>query len=249
MQCRNTRALAAIRAAAAAACWLVTCMHAKKLPMTHARSRCQSPPLPHSTCALAAASAAQVHRLHGRTRTLSVGSFIAAPPYLTTIVFPRNRCRYGSASDKMVTRSRLVSFFLICTHTAHRAPRHAAPVITRVWRGHAGGARPFFPSRHQDMAQSLTGTPSARPCCASTPGCLLPPLPQSPSRHQPTSTSSAVATATRQSRCAGCKCGLRGATVALRTPPTTAAGCRKAEEVLLGFLAAQPRLAESILLS
>ena len=35
----------------------------------------------------------------------SVRTFIAAPPYFITTVFPRNRCRYGSATLKIDTRS------------------------------------------------------------------------------------------------------------------------------------------------
>ena len=38
-------------------------------------------------------------------RTFNLGSFIAAPPYFTTTVFPRNCCRYGKASDSTDTLS------------------------------------------------------------------------------------------------------------------------------------------------
>jgi len=48
-----------------------------------------------------------------RTRSLmtpcfNVGSFMAAPPYFTTTVRPRNACKYGSASASIFTRSRSV---------------------------------------------------------------------------------------------------------------------------------------------
>mmetsp|Transcript_1705 Transcript_1705/g.10511 ORF Transcript_1705/g.10511 Transcript_1705/m.10511 type:complete len:226 (+) Transcript_1705:1772-2449(+) len=39
------------------------------------------------------------------TPAFSVGSFMAAPPYLTTTVFPANFCKYGSASERIDTRS------------------------------------------------------------------------------------------------------------------------------------------------
>lgn len=44
-----------------------------------------------------------------RLLTLRVGSFIAAPPYFTTMVLPAKRCMYGNASAKIDTRSRLLS--------------------------------------------------------------------------------------------------------------------------------------------
>mmetsp|Transcript_37436 Transcript_37436/g.105685 ORF Transcript_37436/g.105685 Transcript_37436/m.105685 type:complete len:255 (+) Transcript_37436:257-1021(+) len=39
------------------------------------------------------------------TPALSLSSFIAAPPYLITMVLPRNFWRYGRASDRIETRS------------------------------------------------------------------------------------------------------------------------------------------------
>ena len=42
--------------------------------------------------------------------TLRDSSFMAAPPYLMTMVFPRNFCRYGSASERMDTRSKGLNF-------------------------------------------------------------------------------------------------------------------------------------------
>jgi hypothetical protein len=53
--------------------------------------------------------------MHPLSLTLSFGSFIAAPPYLTTIVLPRNLWRRGSASDSTVTFCKLESSEH-CTH-------------------------------------------------------------------------------------------------------------------------------------
>lgn len=49
----------------------------------------------------------------GCVRTFRLGSFIAAPPYLTTMVLPLNLCRYGRASERVDTRSSGVSLAFV----------------------------------------------------------------------------------------------------------------------------------------
>ena len=61
--------------------------------------------------------------------TFSTGSFMAAPPYLITIVLFRNCCRYGNASDNTDTLSNGEKFFEICKQCRHSCVLTQLPVM------------------------------------------------------------------------------------------------------------------------
>ena len=70
-------------------------------------------------------------------QTLRLGSFMAAPPYLMTTVFPAKRWRYGRASERTDTLSKEENI-LPCTatlyslHMSQEVPEAVACVTTEV---------------------------------------------------------------------------------------------------------------------
>lgn len=125
-----------------------------------------------------------------RRPTLRLSSFIAAPPYLMTMVLPRKRCRYGSASDSTLTRSNAEKRCRACgkggqkvwvlgrgRRSTQRVKEQAAAtrrLHSQLWAAPAlertsavaGGAAAATSAR-RGAARLCTGRPTIRGCCTA----------------------------------------------------------------------------------
>lgn len=105
--------------------------------------------------------------LHPFHSTLRLSSFMAAPPYLMTMVLPRKRCRYGSASDSTDTRSNALNRSSACAgrvRVGSVAASRGKKLIKRRTGVHLGGLRRRCCGSHRQVGWPPWG--AARPADA-----------------------------------------------------------------------------------